>query len=162
MHCPGLPFLPPKNRHHYTSLPLPSSLFSTFLSVCRDNPLHQPRSTTNERVLPRKSSPLNPTPDATPSALLFAPLVLKLLDEQLRAQARAPYPLRGIRGARSLRLLDRPMQDEERDESVRRRCVHRSRLLRNRLAPPVFRKIVYHVDLTAVVNRYNVRCQLNG
>jgi len=155
LHCPGLPFLPPENRHHCTSTspPPPSTLFSTFLSVCRDNPLHQPRSTANKRVLPRKSSPLNPT---WRHSVRFPLRIPRPRAPRRAAQSASSRPLPSSRvGSKKPSPHDWRLQDEGQNEDIVFRqaylsiCVCRSRLLCNRFRfwARSYIMIIYH-DLT--------------
>lgn len=139
--------------------PPPSSLFSTFLSVCRDNPLHQPRSTANKRVLPRKSSPLNPT---WRHSIRFSLRVPRPRAPQRAAQSASsrPLPSSRVRG-KKLSPHDRRLQDEGQDEHCTGQaytvhayvdldyCIIVSHL--------ILRKIIYRVDW--VVNEYE--CSLS-
>lgn len=126
LHCPGLPFLPPKDRHRYL-VPHPRPL-----SVCRDNlpftshPLTYRISRvlqrTNERVLFRKSSPLATPPDTAPFALSLPPFLPSspLPSESARrtAQSASSHPLLSRVSGKKPSSHGRPMQDEGRDQDI--------------------------------------------
>ena len=107
---------PPPLYLQYLPPPPPSTLFSTFLSVCRDNPLHQPRSTANKRVLPRKSSPLNPT---WRHSVRFPLRIPRPRAPRRAAQSASSRPLPSSRvGSKKPSPHDWRLQDEGQNEDI--------------------------------------------